>query len=75
MYSELREFNLKLAFASTRMRSKDIQNELRAVDYARIGHTLYVALLGSSEIVVEKQQIGGGRRGSAGNFLQFALAD
>ena len=72
---ELGQFHLQLTFTSAGVPRKDIENQLRAIDDARVDHALDVALLRRREIVIEQNHIRGNRGRRARNFLQLALAD
>ena len=72
---QLRQFHLQLAFTGARVFGKDIEDELRAVDHPGVDQFLDIALLRSSEVVIEKQQIGRDRSDGAGNFLQLSASD
>ena len=51
------------------MRGKNVKNELGAINYPRMDYFLDIALLGSRQIMVEEKQVGGGRRGTDGDFF------
>jgi hypothetical protein len=66
---------LQLAFAAARMSRKNIEDELRAVNYAARGVFFDVALLHRGKIAVEYDE----RRifgvGFGANFIEFSPAD
>jgi hypothetical protein len=72
---ELRQFHLQLTFTSAGVARKNIENQLRAIDDARVDHAFNVALLRRREIVIEQNHIRGNRGCRARNFFQLALAD
>ena len=72
---QLRQFDLKLAFAGSRVAGEDVEDQLRAVDDAHIEFALQVALLRGREFVVEDRQLGASRRQRAFQLLDFAAAD
>ena len=55
--------------------AKDIEDKLGAVNHPGVDQLFDVALLRSGEVVVEQQQIGGDRSGSARDLLQLAASD
>src|SRR5262252_5783972 len=65
---QLCQFNLELAFSSSRVARENIEDELRTVDDAALNDLLNVALLGWAEIVVKQKHIGIDRRNSARDF-------
>jgi hypothetical protein len=69
---QLRQFDLQLAFAGSRVTRKDVENELRAVDHPPLNDLFDVALLRWTEIVIEQQHIGIDGSGCARNFLKLA---
>ena len=69
---ELRELNLQLAFARAGVASKDVEDELRAVEHAARQRGLEVAQLRGREIVIEKNEIGLRGSDDAGDLLYFA---
>src|SRR6202022_683408 len=72
---ELCQFHLQLAFTSARVAREYIENQLRAIDDARVDYALNIALLRRREVMIEQNHIRGDRRRRARNFLQLALAE
>src|SRR5215470_10893992 len=72
---QLCQLDLQLAFTCSGVRSKNIEDQLCAVDHARMNDFFNIALLGGGEIVIKKQQISGNRSGRASNFFQLATPD
>src|SRR5208283_1184336 len=72
---ELRQFHLQLTFTSAGVTGKNIENQLRAIDDARVDDALNVALLRRRKIVIEQDHIRGNRGCRARDLLQLALAD
>ena len=72
---QLRQFHLQLTFPRARVPRKDVENQLRAIDDARVNHSFDVALLRWREIVIEQNHIGGDRGRRARNLFQLAFAD
>jgi len=72
---QLRQFHLQLTFPSARVRRKDVENQLGAIDHSRVYYFFDVALLGGGEVMIEQDQIGRGRRGRPGNLFQLAAPD
>jgi hypothetical protein len=71
----LRQFHLQLAFTAAGVAGKNIQDELGAVDDARVDFIFNIALLGRGKLVVDQHQVGMDGSDSAGNLLELALAD
>ena len=72
---QLRQFHLQLAFPRARVPRKNVEDQLRAVDHPPLDDFFDIALLRSSQIVIEEKQVGIHGRGRARNFLQLACAD
>ena len=72
---ELGQLHLQLTLTRAGVPSKNIENELRAIDDARVDYAFDVALLRGREVVIEQNHIRGNRGCRARNFLQLALAD
>jgi len=72
---QLREFHLQLAFTRARVPGKDIEDQLRAVDDARLDFALQVPKLRRGQVVVEDHNLGIRHRGGARNLLDFAFPD
>jgi len=71
----LRELDLELTFTGSGVAGKNVENKLSPVDYASVHFPFDIALLGRRQIVIEEDEIGGNRGGSAFDFLQFSFAD
>jgi hypothetical protein len=71
----LRQFHLQRALARARPLRKDVQNQLRAVYYARLGDLFQVALLHGVEFHIEQDDIGFVFAGELEQHLCLALAD
>src|SRR5262249_53594066 len=72
---QLRQFNLQLAFAATRMFRKNIQNELRAVNHSPFGELFNIPLLNRRQIGVENNQRGLSRVRFRSDLFELAAAD
>jgi hypothetical protein len=72
---ELRQLDLQLSFARFRVPSKNIEDELRAINHALMQDAFDVALLRGRQVVVEENQIGFRRSGCFGNLLELAAPD
>jgi hypothetical protein len=72
--AELRELDLKLAFAAARALREDIENEARAIDDAALERVLEVALLHARQRMVEDHEIGCRLAALRGDVLDLALA-
>jgi len=70
----LSQFHLQLAFTGPGMSGKNVEDELGAVNHPRVNGFLNVALLGSSQVVIEQKKISGDRRGRPRDLLQFATS-
>src|SRR4029453_7602318 len=72
---ELRELDLELALGADRVLGEDVEDQLRAVDDARLEDVLGAALLDGRQLVVDDQGLG--RRVLEGvlELRQLALAD
>ena len=68
---QLRELDLQLAFAAARVARKNIQDKLRAVDYAPFRGVLDISLLNWRKIAVEDNQRSFVGRRLGANFVQF----
>ena len=55
--SQLSQLDLQLALLTARPEGEDIEDEHGAVDYANVGHALYVAYLHRRELEVEDDQV------------------
>jgi hypothetical protein len=53
----LSKLDLQSTFMGMCPASEDVQNEGSAVDHLGIDHTLYIALLGRGEFVIENNQV------------------
>ena len=72
---QLRQLYLQLTFAGAGVPGKDVEDELSAVDYAALDNSFYVALLGSSEVVIEEEKVSVYRCSRACDLFQFARAN
>jgi hypothetical protein len=72
---QLREFDLQRALARARPLREDVQNQLRAVNHARLGNLLQVALLHRVEFHIEQDDIRLVFAGELEQHFGFALAD
>ncbi len=72
---ELRELDLELALRRHGVLGEDVEDQLRAVDDARVERVLERPLLRRVELVVDDEHLG--RRGRVGvlQLLELALAD
>jgi hypothetical protein len=57
------------------MFGKNVEDQLGAVDDARVYKFFDVALLGGREVVIEQEQIGRDRSAGTGNFFQLPASD
>ena len=55
---ELRELDLELALGARRVLGEDVEDQLRAVDDARVERVLERPLLGRVELAVDEQDLG-----------------
>src|ERR1035441_453354 len=72
---QLRKLHLEAAFAGSRARGKDVQNELGAVDDLGVYQLLEVALLGGREVVVEDHHVGAAESDGGRDLFHFATAN
>jgi hypothetical protein len=68
------KFDLQLAFAAPRMARKNIENQLRSVDYPAFRRCFNVALLHGRKVAVEDNQWYLVCRGFGANLIQFPAA-
>ena len=59
---ELRQLDLELPLGAHGVLGEDVEDQLRAVDHARVERVLEVALLRRIELVVDEQALGLARR-------------
>ncbi len=72
---ELRQLNLKLTLAGSRVTGEDVEDELRPVDDAARQLSFKVAQLRGGEIVIEEDKIRSGGGDDAFDLLKFSLSD
>ena len=72
---ELRELDLQLAFGARRVLREDVEDQLGAVDHARVERVLEESLLCRVELVVDEQALGAGFLVALLQLLELALAD
>ena len=72
---ELRELDLQLALRADRVLREDVEDQLRAVDDARLQCVLERALLHRVELVVDDQDLRARHRVGLLQLLELALAD
>jgi len=72
---QLSQLNLEAAFARSRARRKNVQNELGAVDDLGVDGLFEVALLGGREVVVEDHHVGAAGCDGGRDLIDFAMAD
>ena len=72
---ELRELDLQLPLGARRVLREDVEDQLRAVDDARVERVLEVALLRGIELVVDDHALGARLREALLQLLELALAD
>ena len=72
---ELRELDLELALGGDRVLREDVEDELRAVDDARLQCVLQPSLLRGSELAVHDQHLGACFCVRGLQLLELALAD
>ncbi len=72
---ELRELDLELALGAHRVLGEDVEDQLRAVDHARVERVLEEALLRRIELVVDEQALGARLPVALLQLLELALAD
>jgi hypothetical protein len=72
---ELCKLDLQLALRAARMLGKDVEDELRAIDDARLERVLERALLGRGDLLVHEQHVRCRRSVLGLQLLELALAD
>ena len=72
---KLRQFHLELTLAGAGVAGKDVEDDLGAVENAKLERGLQVAQLRGREIVVEKDQVSLRGGGNACDFLHFTRAN
>ena len=72
---ELRELDLELSLGADGVLGEDVEDQLRAVDDARLERVLEVPLLRRVELVVDEQHLGARLLVRALQLLELALAD
>ena len=72
---ELRQLDLELALGAPRVLGEDVEDQLRAVDDARLERVLERPLLGRVELVVDDQHLGVRALVRLLQLLELALAD
>ena len=72
---ELRQLDLELALGAHGVLGEDVEDQLRAVDHARLERVLEEALLHRIELVVDEQALGLRVREPLSQLLELALAD
>ena len=72
---QLCQLHLQLAFAASRMTGENVENKLRAVNYAAIGDLFDVSLLYGRKVAVENDERRFVRRSFRADFVQFPAAD
>ena len=58
---ELRELDLELPLGADGVLGEDVEDQLRAVDHARLERVLEIPLLRRIELVVDEEALGAGR--------------
>jgi N-succinyldiaminopimelate aminotransferase len=72
---ELRQLDLQLALGASRMLGEDVENQLRAVDDARLEGVFESALLSRLELVVDQEHLGARVPIGVLQLLELAFAD
>ena len=72
---ELRQLDLELALGADGVLGEDVEDQLRAVDHARLQSVLELALLGRRELVVHDQRLGARLRERLLQLRQLPFAD
>ena len=72
---ELRELDLELALGAPGVLGEDVEDQLRAVDHARLEQVLQAPLLGRVELVVDEQRLGARLGEGVLQLLELPLAD
>ena len=75
LYSSWASSTWSFPSALTRVLGEDVEDQLRAVDDARLERVLERPLLGRVELVVDEQHVGAGVRVERLQLLELALAD
>ena len=72
---ELRQLDLELPFGARGVLREDVEDQLRAVDHARVERVLEEPLLGRLELVVDEQALGVGLLEVLLQLLELPFAD
>ena len=72
---ELRDLHLELALGAHRMLGEDVEDQLGAIDNARLERVFQGALLRRSELVVDEQHLGPGVLVSLLELVELAFPD
>ena len=72
---ELRQLDLELALGAARVLGEDVEDQLRAVDHARLEQVLEPPLLARDELVVDEQRLGVRIRECTLQLVELSLAD
>src|SRR5262249_35830362 len=72
---KLGQFYLQLTFARSRMASKNVENQLRAIDDTCVDLALNVSLLRCRDVVIENDEVGRHRSCCDRNLFQLAFAN
>ena len=72
---ELRDFHLELALGAHRMLGEDVEDQLGAIDDARLERVFQGALLRRRELVVDEQHLGPGALVGLLELVELAFPD
>src|SRR3954471_1769958 len=72
---QLRQLNLQLSFVAVRALSKDVENELAAIDDSHVERRFEIALLRRGQVFIKDHQIGAQIFEARLNLLDFSPAD